>query len=235
MPKYRMLNGGNLSGLQNSNPPLTHWGRVTHICVSKLTIIGSNNGLAPIRRQAIIWTNAGILLIGPFGTNFSEILIKIPTFSFKKMHLKMSSGKWRPSCLGLNVFMAVLCGTQMQKISGCCTWFTLSMFCCNLIQCIIRIMHVVRDLLFYCGFKIPIYAKPLVFLLGTHDNHIDAKKPMPMKQRWNMSLCKSHEYHNNYSYKQNEGSTSIIDFDWHPTDIYPNAFAFIHEVLQQVI
>ena len=66
---------------------LTHWGRVTHICVSKIAIIGSNNGLSPSRRQAIIWTNAGILLIGPLGTNFSEILIEIQTFSFKKMHL----------------------------------------------------------------------------------------------------------------------------------------------------
>ena len=54
---------------------LTHWGRVTHICVSNLAIIGSDNGLSPGRRQAIIWTNAGILSIGPFGTNFSEILI----------------------------------------------------------------------------------------------------------------------------------------------------------------
>ena len=50
---------------------LTHWGRVTLICVSKLTIIGSDNGLSPGRRQAIIWINAGILLIGPLGTNFS--------------------------------------------------------------------------------------------------------------------------------------------------------------------
>ena len=74
---------------------LTHWGRVTHICVSKLTIIG--------RRQAIIWTNDGILLIGSLGTNFSEILVEIITFSFKKMHLKISSVKWRPFCLGLNV------------------------------------------------------------------------------------------------------------------------------------
>ena len=82
---------------------LTHWGRVTHICVSKLTIIGSDNGLSPGRRQAIIWTNAGILLIGPSGTNFSEILIKIHTFSFKKMWLKVSTAKWRPSYLGLNV------------------------------------------------------------------------------------------------------------------------------------
>ena len=60
-----------------------------HICISKLTIIGSDNGLSPGRHQAIIWTNAGILFIEPFGTNFSEILIKIHTFLFKKMHLKM--------------------------------------------------------------------------------------------------------------------------------------------------
>ena len=107
---------------------LTHWGWMTHICVIKVTIIGSNNGLSPGRCQAFIWTNAEILLIGPLGTNFSEILLEIYTFSFKKMHLKMSSGtnfseilfeiytfsfkkmhlkmssgKWRPSCLGLNV------------------------------------------------------------------------------------------------------------------------------------
>ena len=32
----------------------THSGRVTHICVGNLTIIGSDNGLSPGRRQAII-------------------------------------------------------------------------------------------------------------------------------------------------------------------------------------
>ena len=82
---------------------LTHWGWVMHICIVKLTIIGSNNGLAPEWRQAIIWTNARILLIGPLGTNFSEILIGIQTFTFNKMHLKMSSAKWHPFCLSLNV------------------------------------------------------------------------------------------------------------------------------------
>ena len=81
---------------------LTHWGRVTHICVSKLTIIGSDNGLSPGRRQAIIWTNDGTLLIRTSGTNFSEILRKIHPFPFKKMHLKMSSVKWRQFCPGLN-------------------------------------------------------------------------------------------------------------------------------------
>ena len=82
---------------------LTHWGRVTHICVGNLTITGSDNGLSPGRRQAIIWTNAGILLIGTLGTNFSEILIEILTFSFKNMRLKVSSGKWQAFCLGPNV------------------------------------------------------------------------------------------------------------------------------------
>ena len=81
--------------------------RVTHICVGNLTIIGSDNVLSPDRRQAIILTNSGILLIGPLGTNFSEILIEIQTFSFKKMRLKMSSVKWRPFCLGLNVLKAI--------------------------------------------------------------------------------------------------------------------------------
>ena len=82
---------------------LTHWGRVTHLCVSNLKIIGPDNGLSPGRRQAIIWTNAMILLIGSLGTNFSEISIEIHTFSFKKTHFKLFSGKWRPFCLGLNV------------------------------------------------------------------------------------------------------------------------------------
>ena len=50
---------------------LTHWGRVMHICISKLTTIGSDNGLLPERHQAIIWTIAGILLIEPLGTNFN--------------------------------------------------------------------------------------------------------------------------------------------------------------------
>ena len=81
---------------------LTHWGRVTHICFSKLTIIGSDNGLSPDWRPAIISTNDEILLIGILGTNFSEILIEIRIFSLKKMGLKVLSAKWWPCCLGLN-------------------------------------------------------------------------------------------------------------------------------------
>ena len=86
---------------------LTHWGRVTHICVTKLIIIASDNGLSPGRCQAIIWTNAGILFIGHLRTNFSEIVIGIHTFSLKKIHWNVSSGKWRPFCLGLNVLICL--------------------------------------------------------------------------------------------------------------------------------
>ena len=79
------------------------WGRVTHVSVGNLTNTGLNNGLSPVRRQAIIWTNAGILLIEPLGTNFGENSIEILAFLFHKMCLKVSSGNWRPCCLGLNV------------------------------------------------------------------------------------------------------------------------------------
>ena len=72
-------------------PMLTHWGRVTHICVSKLTIIGSYNGLSPDRRQAIIWTNAGLLSIGPIRTYLSENFIFQTTFSNAFSWMKMST------------------------------------------------------------------------------------------------------------------------------------------------
>ena len=76
---------------------LNHLARVTHIFVGKLIITGSDNGLSPM-----------ILLIGLLGTNFSEIRIKIHNFSFKKIQLKMSSGKWWPFCLGPNVLILFL-------------------------------------------------------------------------------------------------------------------------------
>ena len=72
-----------------------------------LTIIGSDDGLSPGRHQAIIRTNAGLLLIEPLGTNFNEVLIEIHTFSFRKMHLKLSSGKCRPFCLDPNVLIHI--------------------------------------------------------------------------------------------------------------------------------
>ena len=60
-------------------------GAIPRVC------IGSDNGLSPGRRQPIIWTSAGLLAIGLLETNFSEIWIGILPFSFKKIHLYMSS------------------------------------------------------------------------------------------------------------------------------------------------
>ena len=72
--------------------------------VSKLTIIGSDNGLSPSRRQAIIWKNYRILLIGPLETNFSEILI-VTSYVFVKENAlenvvwKMAAILCRPQCV----------------------------------------------------------------------------------------------------------------------------------------
>ena len=109
---------------------LTHCGRVTHICVSTLTIIGSEDGLAPDRRQTIIWTNDGILLIGPLGTNFSEILMEIYTCSIGILHLKMSSEKWQPFCLNFNVFTVheVITKQNTAKLCAYCVGFTFHFF-----------------------------------------------------------------------------------------------------------
>ena len=100
--KDSVINGSKAPRGNIKREKLTNWGRVTHISVNKIIIIGSDNGLSPGRHQAIIWNNAGILLIGPLGINFSGTSIEIPTFSIKKMHLKMSSAKWRLFHLGLN-------------------------------------------------------------------------------------------------------------------------------------
>ena len=61
----------------NIGGALTHWGRVTHICVGNLATIGSNNGLSPGRRQTIILIKVGILF------NWSRSTY-IYTFLFKK-------------------------------------------------------------------------------------------------------------------------------------------------------
>ena len=102
---------------------LTHWGRVMHLCVSKQTIIGSDNGLSPGRRQAIIWTKAGILLIGPLGTKFNGILIQIHTFSFKKNAFENVVRKiaailsW-PQCVYVAPFLMYIHGYRFMQINS---------------------------------------------------------------------------------------------------------------------
>ena len=82
---------------------LPHWGQVKHICISNVTTTGSDNALSPGSCRAIVWINAGILLLWPQGTNSNEILKETHTFSFTNIHFKLSSGKWWPFCLGLSL------------------------------------------------------------------------------------------------------------------------------------
>ena len=95
----------------------TFWGRVTYICVGTLTSISADNGWSPGWHQAIIWTNAVIMLIGPLKTTFSDILIEIHTFSFEKMYLKISFGRWWPFYLASNV-LAIFCSWSYHP-EGC--------------------------------------------------------------------------------------------------------------------
>ena len=142
---------------------LTHWGRVTHICISKLTIIGSDNGLSPGRCQAIIWYNVGLLLIEPLGTNFSEISIGIQTFSFMKMHLNMSSAKWHPFCLGLNVVRLLLHLPGTNDLSLC----RLMIFCLHNIHLRAAENHI-SCLLLFIFWKLELYLLyAAIYLFGT--------------------------------------------------------------------
>ena len=93
-----------------------HWGHVTHICVSKINIIGSYNGLRLLGgSQPIIWTSAEILSIRTLWIYFSEILNEICTFSFRKMHSKMPPAKLRHFFFSLNVI------TQSNSLWADCT------------------------------------------------------------------------------------------------------------------
>ena len=78
---------------------------MTHICVSKLTIFGSDNGLSPGRHQAIIWTNDWIMIIVSLETNFSEINL-YQNFYISFQEYALENGVWklgailsRPQCV----------------------------------------------------------------------------------------------------------------------------------------
>ena len=163
---------------------LTYWGRVTHICVSKLTIIGSDNGLSPGWHQAIIWTNAGILLIRPLGTNLSEILIEIYTFSFKKIHLNMSSGNGDHFVLasawhGDSIWLHGSQSTLFQVISlSCQTSLVGHMRIC----CLRASSHCLNhwcDVAFTLGqfqsnFSTKLWLKTMILEVQSHDNFVSS-------------------------------------------------------------
>ena len=87
----------------NSSPPkCCIYASVNWVC------IGSDNGLSPVRRQAITWTNANLFSVWPLGTHLGEIPIKIQISTFTKMHLKKSSAKWRPLARGGDEFKLMI-------------------------------------------------------------------------------------------------------------------------------
>ena len=79
---------------------LTHWGRVTHICVVDLGHHWFRYWLvacsAPSHYLNLCWN----IVYWTFRHKLQWIGIQ--SFSFKKLHLQMSSAKWRLFCLGLN-------------------------------------------------------------------------------------------------------------------------------------
>ena len=77
---------------------LTHQGRMMHICSSDIDHHWFRLWLLPVGCQTIMLTNAVFISIGPLGTKFSKVWIKIQSFSLTKRHLKRSSVKWQPSC-----------------------------------------------------------------------------------------------------------------------------------------
>ena len=92
---YTKLKSKSCCNKINSSRIRLHWGRVTHIYVSKLTITVSDNGLSPDRHQAIIWSNAGILLIGPLGITMN-FQLKFIYYPLENVIWKMEAIMSRP-------------------------------------------------------------------------------------------------------------------------------------------
>ena len=101
-------------------------------CVS----IASDNGLSPVRRRAIIWSNTDLLSIRTLGTNFSEIRFKIQKCPLMKMHYSMSSVKWRPFCAVRDTLRSEQDGQHFaNKIFKCISWIKSIVFWFKLHTC----------------------------------------------------------------------------------------------------
>ena len=91
--------------------------------------IVSANGSSHVWYQAITWNNTGLLSIGPLGTKFSAIWIKIQNVSFINMSLKISSVKWQRFCPRGDEFNAKWADTSLsihhanQLIDNILLWF----------------------------------------------------------------------------------------------------------------
>ena len=110
--------------------------------------------------RRLVGANAGMLLIGPLGTTkFTEILIEMYAFSLKKIYIKMSSGKWRPFCPGLNVLKCDFssCHARCQ---------TRLMDDVTAVQNLLRFQIFANDSMGFCILCIPLDVDPLSKALG---------------------------------------------------------------------
>ena len=73
---------------------LTHLPLMPHMCVGDGSELIQIMACRLVGAQPLSEPMLEYLLIGPLGTTFSEIRIKIQNFSFIKMPLKISSAKW---------------------------------------------------------------------------------------------------------------------------------------------
>ena len=123
---------------------------VAQICVNiyasmNLVSISSGNGMSPVPHQAITWTNAGLLSIGLLGSNFSEIHIRILSFSFRNMHLNCRLPKWRTFCPE---------GDELTQPAG--PWFNIKSHLTGIGNPIVEIRRSYDHLISIMGFPIPV-------------------------------------------------------------------------------
>ena len=149
---------------------------MTHIRVGKLTNIGSDNGLAPSRRQTIIWTNVGKLLIGPLRTNFSEFFIQEK--ALENVVCEMASILSRPQCV------------NVLAVSYKCILFMFH--CCTLVE----IKRITND--------IPLYVFRKSKMIYSIDVHFNTQNMVNIcvyvvcvhthTSTWSLSILLSHIY-----------------------------------------
>ena len=117
----------NTSTLGSVLAPGTSNGDSTVYALVNWVSTGSGNGLSPVRRQAITWTNGGLLSVGLLGTNFSEIRIRnFIIFIHENAcevavchncgHFKLSKGGWGEGICAL-MFGIVVSNHIMQMDS----------------------------------------------------------------------------------------------------------------------
>ena len=90
-----------------------------HICISKVTVIGPDIGLSPERRQAILWTNAGILFIGTLGTKIQWNLkqnsyIFILENAFENVICEIAGILSRSQCVNLSIRWVLRDGGKIE-------------------------------------------------------------------------------------------------------------------------